>query len=311
MIKIKNTQYQRRNQIQKVMNVDEGNVKAHMSISEPPVEMHIAEVNSRMKAELPLVSVYQEHQQRRDRLRSKLEQSYDPEKQWKINQTKWNERYGWEDKHTEGIARCSLRMRIWVSLLLFAVTYGMMTFPVEWNAPIRTWIVHSLTEEMDMRPLAAWYERTFSGTPVFIPLFPKGKEKTLPVQVQKWFHTPIKGKVVQPFAMNMKNIVIAPEHSGSLVVEVHNVATGRIEQVTTDMKEGTTITVRHADGLVTLYGGLASSSVQRGDWLEEGGTIGILQGGKEGVASRSVGALTFSIQRQGLYIDPSDVINFD
>lgn len=312
---IEDIQRRRQERIREIIDVKEAKCKARTPLVEFPIRMErIAEGDNGPTTKLPLISVNQvnqEHWRRHDAGGLGSEQSHDPEKQWKINQTKWNKRYGWEDKHTEGTTWRSLRIRMLISTLLSVAVYGLMAFPLEWNSPMRAWIVTSLTEEMDMRPLADWYERTFSGTPAFIPIFPKEKEITLPVKAGKYLNSPIKGKIVKPFVINMKSVALAPDDSGSSTIEVRNVATGRVERVMTDTKEGITVMVRHAEGLITLYGGLSSSSVQKDDWLEGNETIGVLQSGGGETGSSSAKVLIFSMQQHGAYIDPSDVIHFD
>lgn len=242
----------------------------------------------------------------------KQDDLHDPERQWKISSLRWNERYGWEDHPVGGnTAGHSLRTRLLISILLFATVYGITLFPVEWSAPMRAWIHASLNDEMDMRPIAAWYEQTFSGTPVFFPLFPKQKESARPVQALHSYPSPLKGKIVRPFAWNMENIAIAPDDPGSTAIEIYNIATGKIEKVTSDEKRGITVTIQHADGLVTLYGGLASSTVQKDDWVEAGDAIGTIQGKGQNIASGDDPVLTFSMQQRGAYLDPVDVIRLD
>ncbi|KJB89145.1 hypothetical protein AZ66_03455 [Paenibacillus sp. E194] len=278
----------------------EGNLSSH-SLVQPDVVLNA-----------PSATAVYNNGEQREEYELNQEYTYDPEQQWKISRSKWNERYGWEEPPTgRGNVWRSLRSRLLVSILLFAAAYGITSFPAEWNAPLRAWIQVSLHDEMDMRPIAAWYERTFSGTPVFIPLFPQDKESTKAVQSTHTYPSPIKGQIVQPFAMNLKSVAIAPDHASGAAIEVQNIATGKIERVTSDEKSGITVTVQHADGLVTVYSGLTATSVQQDDWLEPGATIGTIQSQENQTGVGTEPVLTFAMQQRGVYIDPADVIRID
>lgn len=47
-------------------------------------------------------------------------------------------------------------------------------------------------------------------------------------------------------------------------------ATGRVTGVNRRAEDDIQITVQHASGVVSIYGGLAASEVKVNDWLEEG-----------------------------------------
>lgn len=239
--------------------------------------------------------------------------SFDPEQQWKATHSQWNERFGWEEKPSKSNYWRSLRSRIMISFMLFAVTYGIMSYPVQWSTPIRQWLMKSLTEEMDFRPFAAWYERTFSGKPVFIPLFPKNDNSVQPIQARKAFVSPVKGEVVQSFSATMKHIVIAVTLPSFGEVNVHSAAAGKVEQVIPDNKEGISILLQHANGFRTEYVGITTSELQKNDWVDMGETIGTLSTGRLQRSSQNIDArsfLTFALKQGGTYIDPTDVISF-
>lgn len=302
----------RQERIRDILIAEEVKRKSHAvegveGISSPPAPVHPEVVLS-----YPYAAADYKNTEEREEHESIRDYQNDPEQQWKMNRTRWNERYGWQDSPSRrgGVWR-SWRPRLLASILLFAAAYGITTFPAEWNAPMRAWIQSSLHDEMDMRPIAAWYERTFAGTPAFIPLFPQDKESARAVQATHTYPSPIKGQIVQPFAMNLRSVAIAPDDPNGEAIEVQNIATGKIERVTTDEKNGITVVVQHADGLVTVYGGLSSSSVQEDDWLEPGAIIGTIQGKGKFAGTGSDPVLTFAMQQRGAYIDPADVIRLD
>lgn len=232
--------------------------------------------------------------------------STDPERLWKASHRQWHERYGWEQERKGGFWR-SFRTRIMLSVLLFAAAFAIFRFPADWNEPARQWIGRSLTEEMDMRPIAAWYERTFSGSPSFIPLFQGNRKEAASVQGGLSLHPPVKGTVLQPFDMNGNGIRIAADTGAAAYTEVMSVATGRVTGVNRRAEDDIQITVQHASGVVSIYGGLAASEVKVNDWLEEGEVVGML----ESPAEDRTAALYFALLRDGEYIDPTDVIAFD
>lgn len=302
----------RQERIRDILIAEEAKRKSHAmegvdGISSPPAFVHPEVVLS-----YPSATTDYKNEEQREEYESSRKYQYDPEQQWKLSRSQWNDRYGWEEppSRVSSVWR-SWRSRFLVSILLFTAAYGITSFPAEWNAPMRVWIQSSLHDEMDMRPIAAWYERTFAGTPVFIPLFPQDKEATKTVQAVHTYPSPIKGQIVQPFAMNLRSIAIEPDDPNGTAIEVHNIATGKIDRITTDGKNGITVVVQHADGLVTVYGGLSSSSVQEDDWLESGATIGMIQGKGKSAGVGSDPVLTFAMQQRGIYIDPADVIRLD
>ncbi|BFH12396.1 M23 family metallopeptidase [Paenibacillus melissococcoides] len=235
-----------------------------------------------------------------------LADSPDPERLWKASQRQWHERYGWEQERKGGFWR-SFRTRMVLSVLLFAAAFAIFRFPADWNEPARQWIGRSLTEEMDMRPIAAWYERMFSGSPSFIPLFQGKRNEAASVQGGLSLHPPVKGTVLQPFDMNRNGIRIAADTGTEGSAEVMSVATGRVTEVNRRAEDDIQVTVQHALGVVSIYGGLAASEVKVNDWLEEGEAVGTLGS----PAEDRTPALYFALLRDGEYIDPTDVIAFD
>ncbi|MNG25784.1 Stage IV sporulation protein FA [compost metagenome] len=69
---------------------------------------------------------------------------------------------------------------------------------------------------------------------------------------------------------------------------------------------GLTIMIRHPGGLESLYGGLSEASVAVGDWMKVGEPIG-----KAAAKDPAKGTLYFSVMKEGVAINPADVISFD
>ena len=64
--------------------------------------------------------------------------------------------------------------------------------------------------------------------------------------------------------------------------------------------------IRHPGGLESLYGGLSEASVAVGDWMKVGEPIG-----KASAKDPAKGTMYFSVMKEGVTINPSDVITFD
>ncbi|UHA74353.1 M23 family metallopeptidase [Paenibacillus sp. 481] len=234
----------------------------------------------------------------------------DPEMQWreKAANMHWYEGYGKHHHEQEGGWNMwgPLRLRIVAAVMITIVAVVILRFPADWNAPMRGWIAQAFTQEMNTEAVAAWYESAFAGTPSFIPLFSNTNKETQSASARKQlWQAPIAGTIVQPFALSLKGIHIQPSSSGA---EVVSAGTGRIIATKEDPRNRTVnITVQHEGGWITEYGQLEQSVVQVNDWIEAGTKLGKMKGGKNPESSR----LFFAVQKDGRYVDPTDVMHFD
>ncbi|WP_138496234.1 M23 family metallopeptidase [Paenibacillus pinistramenti] len=195
--------------------------------------------------------------------------------------------------------------RTLISAVLFGGLWGIHRYHPSWSAPLESYVTASLHQEMDFQAAEAWYERNFGGAPSFIPIFGSKSEPQQLVQSAHGFTIPIEGKLAESFAISLKGVEIIPELDSSGIQEVKSVETGRVTEVSDDALTGRTVVVQHSGGYVSVYGRLTEVSVSKGDWLEGGESVGRY--------SRSGGSDTvyFAIKKDGLYIDPAEVVPLD
>lgn len=89
--------------------------------------------------------------------------------------------------------------------------------------------------------------------------------------------------------------------------DVWVIADGKVDKVENTILEGTVVTVSHSDGYVSIYKGLGSASVQEGDAVSAGATIG-----KVGtmMCEQKMGAhLHLEMKKDGKYVVATDYID--
>ncbi|WP_088548556.1 M23 family metallopeptidase [Paenibacillus aquistagni] len=235
----------------------------------------------------------------------------DPEQAWKTSRASWEERYGWSDKPDKPgkpVAPRWLRTLKWQlagALILGIAAVASVQLTTPWQAKANAFLSASLTENMNLEPIAVWYRETFGGSPAFIPIWGSHAQDTKEVQAASKLTPPIAGQVVQSFAVNMNGIELAPTGADRLV---RSAATGRVIKVGLDDKEHMTVTIQHADGYYTVYGHLASTEVSKDDWVEAGTELGTLY---EDSTTDQEKTLYFAVMKNGQYVDPVDVMDLD
>ncbi|PWV91963.1 stage IV sporulation protein FA [Paenibacillus cellulosilyticus] len=250
---------------------------------------------------------------------------HDPEKLWKSSSAPWlglnrssrGVTYG--DLVTEyppidpsngGGSRFlrQFRLQIIASAVLFGAIWGLFQLNGGMAEQGQTIVTAALTDEFDFQTVEAWYDRTFAGSPAFIPLFGEDKEAVTAVEGTPHSTLPIvsplpRSTLIKSFAESLGGIELAGEPGGA----VEAAETGQVILVTPDSGKGQTVVIQHAGGRQTQYGQLASSSVSKDDWVEAGDVIGKLQDG----SSDESGILYFAVKEDGRFIDPTDVIPLD
>ncbi|GMK38383.1 hypothetical protein PCCS19_14370 [Paenibacillus sp. CCS19] len=247
----------------------------------------------------------------------------DPEKLWKSSTAPWlglnRPNAGYGDLASEyppiGPARGGgsrfmrqLRLQIVASAVLFGVIWGLFQINGGLAEQGQTLVTAALTDEFDFQTVEAWYDRTFAGSPAFIPLFGDSKEQVAAVDGTPHSTMPIvsplpNSTLIKSFAESLGGIELAGD-PGSTVAAAE---TGQVVLVTDNTGQGQTVVIQHAGGRQTQYGQLATASVSKDDWVEAGDVIGQLMndGGTES------GVLYFAVKEDGRYIDPTDVIPLD
>ncbi len=129
---------------------------------------------------------------------------------------------------------------------------------------------------------------------------------------------PLEGEIIQPFSggelvksettgtwQTHNGTDIAGEE-GSAVCAIDN---GTVLDVTKDALWGICVSVDHGNGIVSRYCGLSASlSVQNGDMVESGQTLGAI-GNTADVESKQASHLHFEVMKNDIYVDPMAYIN--
>lgn len=238
----------------------------------------------------------------------------DPETEWKLRSREWLASSKGplrglilddpppEPPRTGGGWVRDLAVKTAVSALLFAAVWGLFRLDEPWAEPAQQLIARALTRDMDTEAAAAWYRKTFAGSPSFIPMFRQENERPgggpgLPVSA------PVaSGEVVRTFAETLAGIVIAGGPSETVTAA----ETGRVTHVSR-AEEGYSVVIQHAGGRSTIYGRLRTVDVAPDDWVEAGDRIGALHDSPDGTRS----LLYFAVRIDGKYVDPADVVPLD
>lgn len=223
-------------------------------------------------------------------------------------------RSGWDEEPPEGGAGTFLRrfvrgltIRTAVAAVLLGAGWGWTRLDLPGSRAAEAWAVRTVTQDMNFAAAEAWYERTFGGTPAFLPIF-KQQNPSQAVSAA-WSRNetvpPIAGRVVQTFAQDGTGVRLAAP-AGTPVIAVH---TGRVTQVTIGEQGYATILVQHANRIVTVYGNVDNPAVQPDDWVEAGTALGELASSSAG--GEGEGTLYFAVKRDGQTLDPAEVVPFD
>jgi stage IV sporulation protein FA len=250
----------------------------------------------------------------------------DPEVAWKLNPNPWANwgeeseaprrsfvraadptRYAPVDGPGGGYSfgRSFIR-KLAVALLVFGAIWGLFRLDEPWALQGQAFVKQALTDELDFAAAAAWYKEAFAGAPSFIPIFQNAAEEATSAEgtVKLPVVNPLPdSSLVQTFAELLNGVELA----GVSAQEVAAVETGRVQTTAGQAESGLTVLIQHANGRVTIYGGLAETSVKTGDWVEAGEAIGRLPETEGNEPS----LLYFAVKQNDLYVDPVGVIPFD
>lgn len=233
----------------------------------------------------------------------------DPEKMWKQGHR------GWYDNVTEPVIpprnpsfTAGLMRRFAASVLLFGAVWGIFSVHEPWALRVQGYIVEGLSREMDFQAAQVWYEEHFGGPPSFIPIFGQSDQDTTKVNASSTLVPPLKGQLVQSFAIDLKGILIVPEGDSLSSREVKSVETGRVLEVKKLPDSSVTVTIQHTGERTAQYSRLSASDLKVNDWVQGGdvvGTLPLVQ--SDGEQS----ALYFMLKDGNRSVDPTEVISFD
>jgi stage IV sporulation protein FA len=226
----------------------------------------------------------------------------DPEYVWKQRQ-RMLEGGGPEDPPTQRKIR-SFVIRFAVSAVLFAAAWLLYQSDAPWAVRTQRAVSAAMETSFDFQAVEAWYERHFSGFPSFIPVWKGGPEPSEKVNADPsdaW-RKPVEGRVVQAFSEAVPGVVLeVPAEAEAVAIE-----TGRVLFVGETSQTGLTVIIQHGGGLHTLYGRLASTDLEKDDWLEIGDPVGLPSAsGGEG------GRIYFAMKRGDTYLDPAAAFDFE
>lgn len=197
-----------------------------------------------------------------------------------------------------------IAFKLLISGVIFAAIYGMFQLDKPWAIKGKLYITAALTQSYDFTAFSVWYTDKFGGSPSFIPSFNRtGNEAVIVSTSKRTLFAPAKGTVMIRYdgtlhkGVNLNTAEFAP---------VYAMDTGQVIFSGKAADTGLTIMIRHPGGLESLYGGLSEASVAVGDWMKVGEPIG-----KAAAKDPAKGTLYFSVMREGVTINPSDVITFD
>ncbi|CAM3733641.1 M23 family metallopeptidase [Cohnella lubricantis] len=193
-----------------------------------------------------------------------------------------------------------------VAAALFGTVWAWTIYELPGSNEVQGWTIRTVTEDMNFAAVEAWYERTFGGTPSFLPIF-EDEDGTQAVSAG-WNSAetapPLSGRILQSFAQSGEGVQLAAL-DGTPVQAVH---TGRVAQVAIDDQGLATIKIQHENNVVSIYSRVAKPAVKTNDWVEAGRPIGVVSS-IEGDGGE--GMLEFAVQQNGKPIDPSEVVPLD
>lgn len=203
-----------------------------------------------------------------------------------------------------GPLRKLLMAKTIAAVLLFGGAWALFQVDHPMAQKGRQYVESALTEDMDFGTIAAWYDKTFSGAPSFLPAFGSKQEAAkvnLPVSVSR-FVQPVKGKVTGAFTESKQGIWLVTKRDAHVAA----MEEGRIEYAGDRADSGHTVIIQHAGGLRTTYGGLQPTKWEVGDWVKAGDVIGSAGTGESGQ-----GSVFVAVMKDQRYVNPSEVIAFD
>jgi stage IV sporulation protein FA len=198
-----------------------------------------------------------------------------------------------------------VRVKLILAGVLFAGVWGMFQLNSSWTQNAQAVVMKALTHEMDFSQAAAWYQKTFSGAPSFLPAFGE-RQNAVKVQANRsasLLVQPVRGTVIKPFSTSQEGIWLAVK-PGAQVAAVDQ---GRVESAGQKEGYGYLVMIRHSDGLRVSYGGLNPAQWQTGDWVKAGEVIGNSLA-ETGASSANV---YLAVMKDERYINPLDVVTLD
>lgn len=233
----------------------------------------------------------------------------DPEYLWKQRQRELRGLGGEDEMTPPGVWTARLIVsKFIICALLFAVVWGLFQLEQPWAVKVQETVRQTMTSEFDFAALDAWYQEHFQGFPSFIPAM--NRDGGTPPQTQsvdsamlQTMHRPVVGRVAQPFNQSLPGVVLGTAQDADVV----NIGTGRVIYVGRTEQTGLTVIIQHSGELRSVYGKLASTELEKDDWLEGGERVGVASPSED----LTSGEVYFSIKQGDTYLDPVEVMAFE
>lgn len=193
-----------------------------------------------------------------------------------------------------------------ISVLIFAAVWGLFRLPYPWAQQGRDYVTRAMTQDLNFAAVQAWYASVFSGAPSFLPVFHGKTEqeaRKASSAVNTHYLPPVSGRIVVPYSSTHTGVTIETQPRE----QIRAVDEGRVMTVNATSGNGMVVMIQHSQGMQSIYGGVADTTLKKNDWVQRGDRIGMTAGS----AGQSKAALYFSVKKEDQYVNPADVIPFD
>ena len=196
-----------------------------------------------------------------------------------------------------------------ICLMIYVLTLILFRVNADWTTGAKRFVQLALTDDMRFEAVAAWYDRTFSGTPTFFPAFRTNHQSDKVIaSAGRSLHMPVEGAIAATYATGHPFLLLQTV-DGAAVASIDN---GLVLSAGMRESMGYVVTIRHPGGFVATYGGLRPGKWTKDQWITASEVIGqVARASGERSGAERVGLFYFAIMKDGLYVDPTDVIAFD
>lgn len=203
-----------------------------------------------------------------------------------------NDRFDFDNtEHLDDSIKNKFLIKGVISTFLFILIYFIFQFNHPYALISQQYIKDALTRDFNFRGVYNLYQEQFSGNPAILPTFDiVNKGDIVPS-----FRSPISGL---PLGIEKADTGIFIETGENKEVVAMDV--GLVTKIGINEKLGTTIIIRHQNGVESTYSMLDKIVVEADDWVTVGQQIGTVNN-----------KLYISIRNQEGYLNPLEVIVFD
>jgi len=178
-----------------------------------------------------------------------------------------------------------------IAIILFISIYFIFQSSHPYAITSQQFIKDALTKDFNFKGVYNLYQEKFSGSPAILPTFDiVNKEESLPS---------LKSPITElPLGIEEADTGIYIETANNQEIVAMDV--GLVTKIGIDDKLGTTVIIRHKNGLESTYSMLNEINVEVDDWVTTGQPIGTVNN-----------KLFVAVRDQKGYLNPLEVIAFD